>query len=379
MVIEKSDIIIQTIEESLVRLNAFRPDIVFMIDHFRYEQKWLPDNVLFASWIQDPLPHVISRENTKLIGYKDFVLNLFFSWSTFKELGYPAEQVIDMPLLINDTLYKKYEISSQEYNDFHADVCIVSNSGYPQIGLDAIFTYLKDQGFEAVIVKALQEAYEDIYVRIFEDTMPYGLSSVDDILMTHFKNNGLNYSEEQLQSFNSKFNYDVVHRIYRSVPAEWIIQEGIDNVKIWGKEWVHHTELKHYAQGPAKNGEPLSRILNCSKIMVGTNHSSSTHPRIFEATLSNCLYIGPRIPEAYDMGNIREFLKDGEEIILYDGKNDLIEKIRFYLDNDDERKKVIERGKRKILDTLTYKKGMERFVDEVEIKLQRQLDSNVVY
>ncbi len=73
----------------------------------------------------------------------------------------------------------------------------------------------------------------------------------------------------------------------------------------------------------------------------------STHPRVFETILSGSFYIGMKIPEEYDAANITHFLKEGEDIVFAYGKDDLYKKIDYYLEHEDERKRIVENRQEK--------------------------------
>ena len=85
-------------------LADFRPDLVFQIDHLRCEHNSLfPNNLPFACWIQDHLPHLASREMGATIGPLDFVLT--DATATYVDkFSYPLRQCIALPKLTVDTL-----------------------------------------------------------------------------------------------------------------------------------------------------------------------------------------------------------------------------------------------------------------------------------
>lgn len=49
------------------RLAEFKPDIIFCIDHFRYEKKFaIPQEIVWITWIQDKLPQSTGNPKTKV-------------------------------------------------------------------------------------------------------------------------------------------------------------------------------------------------------------------------------------------------------------------------------------------------------------------------
>jgi spore maturation protein CgeB len=139
--------------------------------------------------------------------------------------------------------------------------------------------------------------------------------------------------------------------------------------KIWGTEWDYLSPLSRHIQ---KNGERLPpeeyvKIFNASKINLNL-HSSSYHegvdpvgdfvnPRTFE--LASC--------GAFQLVDYRaEFdglFKIGEEIICFRDLRDIREKIRYYLDNSEEREKIAEKARERALKYHTFEKRMEEMLE----------------
>ena len=67
------------------------PVLVIYLDHMRYEYSYLPKNVPFLCWIQDPLPKLLCREAGESVGPLDFICGYFLE-RCVDELGYPEEQ-----------------------------------------------------------------------------------------------------------------------------------------------------------------------------------------------------------------------------------------------------------------------------------------------
>jgi len=57
--------------------------------------------------------------------------------------------------------------------------------------------------------------------------------------------------------------------------------------------------------------------------------------------------------------NLGDYYKIGDEIEVYKNTDDLIEKIKHYLKNDEERKKIAEAGYLRIIKDHTYNRRFE--------------------
>lgn len=69
-----------------------------------------------------------------------------------------------------------------------------------------------------------------------------------------------------------------------------------------------------------------------------------------------------------DADNLRDYYQDGKEIVIYKDFEDLIEKIRYYLKNDRERKKIAEAGYQKTLKEHTYEKRFNEIFKTIGLK-----------
>lgn len=373
LIIEADDVHRLSDLELLLMIEKFKPDIFFLIDHFRWERPWLPDNLAFVCWIQDPLPHIMSQESASKVTNMDFLLNLFFTSKEFSGLGYPQEQLIDAPIPVNPNIYRTYELSEHEKKEYETDICVFSNAGNPRKALDDLLLTFKGNQHYSYIEKALTNVFYEAYQAAYDEKTLFSSEQYRGLIIRHFTEVGLSISEKSLDTLTPQVRNNIGYRIFRSVPIEWLNERGY-KMKLWGQEWLEHPKLSKYAQGIAPNGEVLSKIINASKIVIGTSPIVSSHPRNFETILSNCFYLGINIPEQYDWANIRRFMNEDKEIVLFYGKEDLYSKVDYYLEHEDKRKEIIENGKKKILAELTYEKLMKRVINEIAEKLEKQIE-----
>ena len=78
--------------------------------------------------------------------------------------------------------------------------------------------------------------------------------------------------------------------------------------------------------------------------------------RIFEGMSCQKLVITDRLPEIRQLNNI---FVENEEIIFYDNKEEALEKIHYYLTNNEEREKIAKKGYKKVMDCFTTKNYIE--------------------
>lgn len=139
--------------------------------------------------------------------------------------------------------------------------------------------------------------------------------------------------------------------------------------KIWGTGWEMNSALAKCVQrsGERVDTDETVLIFNASKININL-HSSTYHrginpfgdflnPRTFEIAACGGFQLADRRSEMKDL------FKEGEEIIVFEGLEDLRKKIDHYLENTEERNRVAEKGRERVLREHTYENRMKDMLD----------------
>lgn len=97
---------------------------------------------------------------------------------------------------------------------------------------------------------------------------------------------------------------------------------------------------KNFINHGAKDYEEILEIMAESKIIVNdlTYFKNGSHERVFSAMLNKALVISNINNYSHNM------YKDNESIVFYDvnKENDLVEKVKYFLNNEQERNRIIE-------------------------------------
>jgi|Deesub1362A_J573_1020465.scaffolds.fasta_scaffold00087_88 spore maturation protein CgeB len=141
--------------------------------------------------------------------------------------------------------------------------------------------------------------------------------------------------------------------------------------KIWGSEWDLNSPLGKCVQrnGERIETEEIVKIFNATKININL-HSSTYHeginpygdflnPRTFEVAACGGFQLVDCRPE------LAEFFEPGKEIICFNSLDDLKRKIRYYLNNPEERQEIAERARARVLKEHTYRHRMEEMLNFV--------------
>jgi spore maturation protein CgeB len=171
---------------------------------------------------------------------------------------------------------------------------------------------------------------------------------------------------------------------------KWLAEQGVD-VKVWGAGWEYFRKrrpsfnpvrwgkidmtpkIPERLIGGILSDEDVVRTFSQTKINLGfsgcwTNHNSArriTQVRLrdFEVPMSGGFYLTEYQPE------LEEFFDIDSEIACYRNKEELLEKIRFYLNRPDLRERIRLAGRKRCLTEHTWAKRFETMF--AKIGLQR--------
>jgi spore maturation protein CgeB len=177
-----------------------------------------------------------------------------------------------------------------------------------------------------------------------------------------------------------EFDVTFVGQSYGERPeiVMWLRAHGVD-VRVWGPRWEYHvqprsrnplrrwvrraTGLPPHAVGGVLSDDELTRMYSRSKINLGFAACGDTHRgpervvqirlRDFEVPMSGGFYLVEHMDE------LEEFFDSGREIETYRSREELLDKIRFYLANDAARERIRQAGRRRCLRDHTWQGRFE--------------------
>jgi spore maturation protein CgeB len=115
--------------------------------------------------------------------------------------------------------------------------------------------------------------------------------------------------------------------------------------------------------GPPLSDQELIEMYSRAKIHLGFSTVGATHRtgerivqvrlRDFEAPMSGAFYMVEYLPE------LERFFDIGREIVCYQGPEDLVEKVRYFLAHDEERERIRQAGRARALRDHTWQKRFQ--------------------
>ncbi|MCB9493195.1 MAG: glycosyltransferase [Epsilonproteobacteria bacterium] len=138
-------------------------------------------------------------------------------------------------------------------------------------------------------------------------------------------------------------------------------------IALWGNNWQHAVSANQYIktiwQGPARYGAELIKIFRCSKIVLNflrQQNMTAHNMRTFEAPAAGAFML-----TQYSVEQAEQLFCEGESIVCFTSVQDLVTKVRFYLDHTKEREEIALRAHR-VVQSFGLKKQLEMIMSLFE-------------
>lgn len=128
----------------------------------------------------------------------------------------------------------------------------------------------------------------------------------------------------------------------------------------YGKQYLQKTSaLYKYHHGEAWALD-MYKLLGQSKITINRHidvaENFANNMRLYEATGMGAMLITDK------KDNLKDIFNVGEEVVEYTDKNDLVKKIKYYLNHENERSKIAMAGQKRTLRDHTYLTRMKELI-----------------
>lgn len=283
---------------------------------------------------------------SKTLEYEHNRVFLFDKLQTEKFTPVNPKNIHHLPLATDVELWDKISVSKSDKDLYGCDVSFIGSLYSEVCQYNKIQNKLPDmmKGYVDGLIAAQQNVYgyyfiEDAiteeWAREFQKIA--GLSSVADDYVDDIKgiiaDTYLGYKCTEQERINTLKAVSDNFKTHIWTQSDTSMLPNINN------------------RGPADSGTMMPRIFKCSKININTTNRairSGIPLRIFDIMGCGGFLISNYQPELLD------YFIPGEDIVLYDSIPDLLEKINYYLNNEEERLAIAHNGYEKIKKYHTY-------------------------
>lgn len=366
VLIEKSDIHRVPEDTTLVqKIAEFKPNIIFFIHYFKSDFKVIPRNIMSISWLQDPNYKFDSVEHAQQFRWNDFALALTPTWyEQMIQTGYAKSRLIVQPVPVADNVFHSKHIMSLEDRDFYtSDISFPANYQRPEKNLsDLIIKYtgeMADIYKKSKMIEVLISTYDVLRSNIDNSELIYRIEQCEDVINELTVLLDIVIESETVKRIANDFFYPLCYNLQREITLKWLIDNHFQ-VKLWGLGWKTDSDFKNNAMGVLKHGTELAKMYSCTKIVLGATSLYTSHFRSWESISCGALFMARYIPPEFDNLNIRETFTEDKQFVFYYNKQDLIDKVKYYLANENERQRIVENGRQIVLKEMTYSSAVHK-------------------
>ena len=285
---------------------AFKPDLIFQIDHLRYEHEDVfPENLPFVTWIQDHLPHLTNANAGRHVSPRDYVLT-FASPLFVDTYHYPARQCIDMPMMLTTPRSTAPLLMSDA-----PDLVYVSNVSRDPKSLEEMLVERAAPHLRPVMSQAIgriMAEYEAGRSLATHHDLRLLFEDVCSKLSTHPPDRQT--ARTLLESLWNPLNIT----LFRQQALRWAASAADElglSLGLYGRGWETHPDFAKYARGVIENGEPLAALTRSAKINLNLEpYACFTHQRLLDGLVAGGFFLIREHPGNTLLQELLNFLVD---------------------------------------------------------------------
>ncbi len=322
-------------------------------------------NINYISWIFDsPTLNLFSKTVFNQCNYI-FIFDKAL-YLEIKKMG--VNHVYHLPLAVNVERLEQLDISQEDIDYYHSDISFVGSLYDKKISYDALVNlpeYYK--GF----LEAMMQAQLNIYGYNFLEEL-----LTDDIVKVLNKfvclNLGKNFLGSEKMIYANTFLGVKVTSMERMKILDILSREF--SVDLYTNSDIKRLPFVNY-KGNVNYYTDMPKVFFLSKINLNMTHrniKTGIPLRIFDImgaggfTLTNY------------QEELSDYFIDGEDLVIYENMEDLQYKVRYYLENEEERKQITYNGYKKVKEFHTYRVRFEKIIETVFPKfMTKKIDTNI--
>jgi len=323
-------------------LDAFRPDAIFMVSHSRPSMAYAPPELPFIAYIQDKCgPLADHPDLAGEITPEDLFICLSLEHQRFLvDKNVPREQTYLMPVPVDESLFYPLPEHHELAPKYAAEVGFVKH-GTPHVE-EAFSLFLRQ------LAAGIQnERMSQGVAWIFKDLYRFSCQDLDTCWyepeMEEFVFSRVSSFQDELRHFLklqvAKFHCTVYSPAWRYQFLEALDQAGIE-VALYGKNWSQNKRLSHLDRGPVDRERELNFVYNFNRVNLSINHSLSMTHRMVECALAGGFLMAAAHAREKDYLPASDYFEPERELVLFDSRQDLIDRCRHYLAHPRERQDI---------------------------------------
>jgi len=350
----------------------FRPDLIFTLNHLRFEMSWIPKSIPYVTWVQDEMPRMFSRQGAESISKLDFIYTAHPNWTKILvDHGYRENDIGELTLSVNETVFHPMHLTEKEIDKYSCDVSYVANC-----------STTTSQEIQKMIKSELPD-FHDLIQKIYTVVCDifstgnclYGFNDYMKIIVDQSKGKYTKLSHGNKIKLATTFWHIIGASIFRQQPLEWLSEAGYD-LAIYGNGWDHHPKLAKHARGWIDNGVNLCKTFNASRINLSVHQTGNYSSRIFDGVASGGFFLMRYHPADFQSSGLFRMLDIDYEKIAFRSKDDLLKKMELYLSSPELKDTIFTPVRQQILKNYTYPNKIKTILGDVSDRLSNLVVSD---
>ncbi|MFQ5805154.1 MAG: glycosyltransferase [Phycisphaerae bacterium] len=283
------------------------PVLIIFIDHLRYENPCLPENLPLLTWIQDPMPNLLCPRAGASIGPFDFVCGHFLGRCT-EEFGYPPDRFISTGIPVSETIFEADPPDDEALSRYACDVSFVSNASEP------IDRYYRSEisRYPPEYRPMLDELYRRVRGILDRGEYLSLCEGAPRLVRSVARQMGIGLSVGQVDRLTNHFAYRLYDWGRRQQTLEWVAAWAKRTgrvFKIYGRGWENHPTLACFTAGVIEHGEPLRRANRASRLALQLIPSGFCHQRSYEVLAAGTLPLTRYCEDDFGGLPVKEYMR----------------------------------------------------------------------
>ena len=267
----------------------WQPDLVVSIGHTRSMlSNVLPRNVPLVTWVQDRCSDLFRNAAGQSVTPLDLLVGFPYP-ELFQTFGYPPEQVLTTPVLVNEKKFHASPVDPQVRAKFACDVAFVSHHAETpeQLAERLIGTFPPERQRAA---RGLIESLLSAFTQLLDRGLDAPIAAAIEGLCADACARTLKLRDaEMVAPVTAGYAYPLAERIYRHRMLDWAAdmctQRGW-RLHIYGRGWDAHPRLHAFARGELRHDEELRAAYQSACVNLHAGLGGVHHQRIMECALS---------------------------------------------------------------------------------------------
>lgn len=305
-------------------------------------------HIKYLSWTVDSPLFQLNSESIKNPCNYIFI----FDRSLYNRFHDKCDRIYYMPLGANVRFWDSIFLTEEDKNRFTTDVSFVGSLYEDKHNYDkvAMPNYLKGY-FDGII-----EAQTNIYGYNFLNDVISDKAIDEFCKCANWTGVGQDYSISKREIVITEF----LGRKCAEVERTRFISKIAKNFKFDLYTLSNTDSIPHVNnRGPADSRIDMPKIFKCSKINI--NMTIKSIETGIPLRIYDIMGNGGFVITNYQ-SELLEYFVPNEDLVIYESLEDLIIKISYYLQHEEERKKIAENGYKKVKELYTFEKCLEKII-----------------